>query len=79
MAATRQMLIFQRGEKTRQRYARRRRGGGAAKIAISSRVGARIFARAEGRYVKSLFLPSLFAKLLEFFSSYFSKSRWMSS
>jgi len=79
MAATRQMLIFPRGEKTRQRYARRRRGGGVVKIAIPSGVGARIFARAEGRYAKLLFLPSLFAKLLESFFSYFSKSRWMSS
>jgi hypothetical protein len=34
-------------------------------IAMASRVRARIFARAEGRYAKLLLMPSCFAKLLE--------------
>ena len=62
-----------RGEDAPTLRARGRRGGGAAKIAMASGVGARIFARAEGRHAKLLFLPSLFVKLLESFFLIFLK------
>jgi hypothetical protein len=48
-------------------------------IAMPSRVGTRIFARAEGRYAKLLLMPSCFAKLLEAIFSCFAKIRWISS
>ena len=57
----------------------RGRRGGAAKITMPTGVGARIFARAERRYAKLIFLPSLFDKLLESFFPCFPKSRWMPS
>jgi hypothetical protein len=44
-------------------------------IAMASRVCACIFARAEGRYVKLLLMPSCFAKLLEAIFSCFAKIR----
>jgi hypothetical protein len=50
-----------RGEDAPMLHARGRRGGSAVKMVMASGVGARIFARAEGRYAKLLFLLSFFA------------------
>ena len=63
----------------KERRAGRRRASARGKNAMASGVGARIFTRAEGRYAKLLFLPSLFAKLLVSFFSYFPKNRCMPS
>ena len=46
---------------------------------MPSRIRARIFARAEGRFAKLLLMSSCFAKLLEAIFSYFAKIIWMSS
>jgi hypothetical protein len=46
---------------------------------MSTTIRARIYARGEMCFAKLLFLPSLFAKLLEAIFSRFAKIKWMPS
>jgi hypothetical protein len=46
---------------------------------MTTTISARIYARGEVSFAKFLFLPSLFAKLLEANFSYFAKIIWMPS
>jgi hypothetical protein len=46
---------------------------------MATTIRARIYTRGEVSFVKFLFLPSLFAKLLEANFSCFAKIRWMTS